>query len=153
MTNTLTSEKRVFRAAFLPVFVSYMIVALLTALFVWLRHYPHHPPTLSDFVFAIALSITVSSVITVFLRQFCYEVISADGVEVRTPVGNRLHSWNDLAAVYSVRSLRLVYLRFNLASGRSRRILFFQRTDGEFRKMTADLVSRESLIWKSLNDA
>jgi hypothetical protein len=150
MTSPLTSERRIFRAAVFPVFAVFFVVSLTTAILTFLPDSPFTPRHLR---FILVLSVTVSTAATFFVWRFTAEVLSTNGVEIWTFFGRRLLPWEGVAAVRSFPSLKLVTLRFSLPSGRSRRVLFLQRRGGEFREMIADLVSKESLVWRQLNDA
>ena len=150
MTSPHTSERRIFRASVIPVFGFFFVVSLTTAFVTFL---PHSPFTPRHIRFMLVLAVSLSTVMTFFVWRFTAEVLSTAGVEIWTFLGRRLLPWENVASVRSFPSLKLICLRFSLSSGRSRRVLFLQRRGGEFREMIADLVSKESLIWRQLNDA
>lgn len=151
MMNPPTSERGVFRPAVFPIFAILFVPSLITAILTCLRYSPF--TLLQSIGIMLAVSITVSAAVTFFVWRFTAEILSTDGVEFFTILGRRLLPWNDVAAVRTFPSLKLVCVRFSLASSRSRRILFFQRRRGEFAEMIADLVPRDSLVWRQLNDA
>jgi hypothetical protein len=152
MMNPPTSEKRIFRAAAFPIFVSCFLLSLVTSIVTFLFS-PDSPFTSRHIRFMLVLSVTISTAATFFVWRVTAEVLSTDGVEIWTVLGRRSLPWKDVAAVRIFPSLKLVCLRFSLASGRSRRVLFFQRRSGEFSDMITDLVSKDSFVWRQLNDA
>jgi hypothetical protein len=143
MEGSTISERRVFRAAALPIFGIFFFASLIEILILVLLNSPPGP---GDIMFFSILVIGVSATGTFFIWRFTAEVLSAEGVEIVTVFGRRLLPWKNVAAIYKFPILRLVCLRFTLASGRSRRVLFFQRRAGEFRQMIADLVRDESVL-------
>jgi hypothetical protein len=109
--------------------------------------------TQGDVVFGLVVAVVVPTVATFLLCRFTADVLSSEGVETLTPLGRRLIPWKHTAAVRTFPFLKLVVVRFALPSGRSLRVLFFQRRAGEFRQMITDFVSIDSLVWEKLNDA
>jgi hypothetical protein len=150
MTNMLSPERKVFRAAGLPVFTAFFVVALATVLLVFL---PESPFTLPHLEVMLGVSAIVAGAATYFIWRFMAEVLTAEGVEVLTFSGRHLHPWGELAAVRTYPFMRLICLQFAPASGRSRRVLIFQRRAGEFRAALTGLVPLESPVWKKLGNA
>jgi hypothetical protein len=145
--NQTTSERRVFRAAALPVFTAFFVADLVAAL---LGCLPESPFTLRHFEMALALSTIGAAAATYFMWRFMAEVLTAEGAETLTLSGRHLLPWAELAGVRTYPFMRMICLRFVPASGRSQRVLILQRRAGEFRAMLTGLVPIENPVWKKL---
>jgi hypothetical protein len=157
MTGVPASQRRLFRPAVAPVFSILFVFGLATAIITYISCSPS-PLTLEDFVVGfikiqLPAAIIVSAMVTFIIWRFTAEVLSPDGAGVLTLLGRRQLLWEHVEAVQTFPSIKLIYIKFSLRSGRFRRVLFFQRRPGELREMIADLVSKESFVWKQLNNA
>ena len=159
MNDALKSERRIFRAAVFPIFAILLVATVITGIVCEVGFSPCLPSTLSDFisffVFLFVSPVIVSAAGAFLLRIWEAEVLSYEGVETSAFLyfRHRLLPWDDVVAVRTFPFLKLICVRFRLASGRSKWILFFQRRDGELSEVIADLVSKDSLVWKRLNEA
>jgi hypothetical protein len=158
MVNDLASGKRIFRPAVFPVFSIFFIIAFATAIVTFISGSSSRLRMLDSLLlhafitFLLPLAITVSAIVTFLIWRFTAEVLSTDSVEIFTFFGRRRLSWEQVVAVRTFPSLKLVYIRFSLRSGRFKRVLFFQRRTGELREMIEDMVSKESFVWKQLKN-
>ena len=147
MNTPVQPERRIVRPALAPIFAWYFVAGTFGGL---VALFPDTSLTLRRALFVSAVAASLSIAATLYF-WFTAAVLSSDGVEAG--LFRRRLLWQDLSEVQTFPFLTLLLLRFRSATGKSRRLLIFQRRRGEFRDMLADLISRDSLAWKLLSNS
>ncbi len=150
LAKLVSSERRVFRPAVLPVFGFYFGMGLFGGI---AASFPDTHFTVRWLAFLLLVAALVSALATFFIWRVGAEVLSSDGMQIWSIRGRRLLPWQDLVAIRPFPFLRLLYLRFFSEARGSRRVLIFQRQLGEFRRVVMDLVPKDNSVWRHLDDA